>query len=177
MSDMLDLNIDVSPSAIPLQTASAGQLPSPIFEPSPGSTFVGTLNAQTGNVALGGGSTGFAFPSGGGVITMTGPLTTKGDLYTRTGATGIRLAVGGDNSRLAADSTQATGLTWINASTGWTAWTGAATRTSQATYPTTTASVGYIQAELQGVMDALKHVTEAFKAALDDLKSQKLFNT
>lgn len=51
--------------------------------------------------------------------------------------------------------------------TGWAAWTGTATRTSKATY-SGAASVAYVQAELQGVMDKLKELSEAFKASLDD---------
>lgn len=51
--------------------------------------------------------------------------------------------------------------------TGWTAWTGNADKVAHATYPATVASGAYVQAELQGVMDKLTQVTEAYKALSD----------
>jgi hypothetical protein len=60
--------------------------------------------------------------------------------------------------------------------TGWTAWTGTNDRTSHATY-SGTASAGYVQAELQAVMDSLKQVTEAYKALLADLTLHGLVGT
>lgn len=107
-----DVNVDVDASLIPLQIGGGG-LPQPVFTPPAGSTFVAGINSQTGNVVLGGGNTGFAYPSGGGTITMTGPLTTKGDLYAYS-TLGIRLAVGSNGQILSVDSAQATGLKWIN---------------------------------------------------------------
>lgn len=68
------VNIDNSASLIPLQTATANQLPEIPFTPPPGSTFVSTISGQSGNVVLSGGTTGFSYTSGAGVITLTGTL-------------------------------------------------------------------------------------------------------
>jgi len=46
------------------------------------------------------------------------PLTTKGDLYTRTSSADSRLAVGANGTTLVADSSEATGLKWATASGG-----------------------------------------------------------
>lgn len=51
--------------------------------------------------------------------------------------------------------------------TGWALDTGTAKRTANATY-SGTASAGYVQAEMQAVMDALKNATETIKALKDD---------
>lgn len=52
--------------------------------------------------------------------------------------------------------------------TGWAVDTGSAKRTANATY-SGTASAGYVQAELQAVMDALRDATQTIKALKDDL--------
>ena len=46
------------------------------------------------------------------------PLTTKGDLYTRTSTADARLAVGANGTTLVADSAEATGLKWAAAASG-----------------------------------------------------------
>ena len=59
--------------------------------------------------------------SGGGALaadlTITTPLTTKGDLFVHDGTTGNRLAVGTDGQILEADSGQTEGLTWSTRTT------------------------------------------------------------
>lgn len=119
------------------------------------------------------GSSGIGASVVGGVATLVSPLTAKGDLFTRSAAAGTRLPVAANDARLTTDSAETTGLKWVPASTGWAAWTGTATRSSKATY-SGTASVGYVQGELQGVMDKLKEITEAYKALVDDLLTQKV---
>lgn len=54
--------------------------------------------------------------------------------------------------------------------TGWSVWTGTATRTSKATY-SGTANVVYVQADMQAVMDAVRDVSQAVKGLIDDLHS------
>lgn len=155
---------------------------------------VTTINGNSGQAATGpsitltGGSTGLIFTGAGNTISLSGVLVaanggtgqlsyTKGDLLAASAATTLtKLTAGTNNARLAADSTQTTGLIWINASTGWSNWTGTDSRAAHATY-SGTASVGYVQAELQGVMDALKNVTEAMKSLIADLTTQKLLNS
>ena len=109
MSDR-DVNVDNDASLIPLQIPLGG-LPPVAFIPPPGSTFVGSINAQVDNVILGGGITGFTFPSGASIITLLGPLTTKGDLYAFS-TLGVRQGVGTNGQVLTADSAQATGVKW-----------------------------------------------------------------
>ena len=48
----------------------------------------------------------------------TSPLTTKGDLYTRTSTGDARLAVGANGTTLVADSAEATGLKWAAVAAG-----------------------------------------------------------
>jgi hypothetical protein len=50
--------------------------------------------------------------------------------------------------------------------TGWTADTGTAKKTANATY-SGTASAGYVQAEMTGVMNALQDATQTIKALKD----------
>ena len=143
--------------------------------PLPGSVAITTINGLTGpTITFGGGTSGFSFAPAGVSMTLVSPLTTKGDLLAFS-TLGARLPVGANDSRLAADSTQATGLIWIAASTGWTAWSGSTDRGSHATYPSTTAAVAYDQTQIQGLMDKMKQLSEGYKAVLDDSLTQKAF--
>lgn len=58
--------------------------------------------------------------------------------------------------------------------TGFTAMTGTATKTAFATYNAPTASVAYVQAEMQAVMDALQAVSRRLKADDDALLNHGL---
>ncbi len=116
--------------------------------------IVTTINGATGPINFQS-PDGYSFSgSVGGVVTMTvsNPAT-------------ARAALGAAKSGVNSDLTQFTALT---GSGGWSIWTGTPDKTSHATY-SGTASVGYVQAELQGVMDKLQQITEAYKALQDTL--------
>lgn len=86
-----------------------------IFGPPalPGSVAITTINGITGpTIDFDGGSSGFTFSPAGTTITLTSPLTTKGDIFTRSSTVGTRLAVGANGDVLTADSGEATGLKW-----------------------------------------------------------------
>jgi hypothetical protein len=53
--------------------------------------------------------------------------------------------------------------------TGWSTWTGTASRASRATYAGETANALYTPSQLQVLMDHVRDNTQAFKALLDDL--------
>lgn len=81
--------------------------------PIPGSTAITVLNGLTGpTLTLAGGTSGFSYAPAGITITLTSPLTTKGDLYTRDSTNGTRLAIGTNGYVLTADSGEATGMKW-----------------------------------------------------------------
>ena len=84
-----------------------------------GATAVSTINLDTGIAITGpvvkftGVGSGFTFNgSSPATATLISPLTTKGDLYTHSSTTGIRLAVGTNGQVLTVDSAQTTGLKW-----------------------------------------------------------------
>lgn len=107
------------------------------------------------NVNFTGGATGYTFVAAGTDITLT----------VSSGAT-IRTAISAAKSGANADLNTFSALT---GSSGWAAWTGTADKTTHATYPATVASAGYVQAEVQGLMDKVKQLSEMNKALLDTL--------
>lgn len=60
--------------------------------------------------------------------------------------------------------------------TGWSADTGTAKRTANATY-SGTAEAAYTQATIQALMDAVKNATQTIKALKDDLITHGLIGT
>jgi hypothetical protein len=147
-------------------------------EPLPGTVAVTSINGLTGpTLSFDATSSGFSFSPAGTTITLTSPLTTKGDIYTRSSTTGARLAVGSNNARLAADSGTATGLVWINASTGWNAPTGSLSRGTYAAYAGQTISNPPTQAEVQALDDAVKLLSQTVAGVITDMRTQKLLNT
>jgi hypothetical protein len=76
-------------------------------------TAITNLNSLTGpTITLAGGTSGFSFIPAGATITLASPLTTKGDLYTRS-TVGTRLGVGTDGQVLTSDSGETVGLKWV----------------------------------------------------------------
>ena len=118
-------------------------------------TAVTNINGAAGpNVTFNGTAAGFSFsPAGNEVI------------FSVSNAATARTALGAAKSGANDNINTFTALT---GNTGWSAWTGTSDKTAHATY-SGTASVGYVQAELQGVMDKLKQITEAYKALQDVL--------
>lgn len=90
-----------------------------------------------------------------------------------TNAANARAALGAAKSGVNTDITQFTGLT---GNTGFNAWTGTPNQASHPTY-SGTASVGYVQAELQGVMDSLQQATGLIMALLTALLASGVIET
>jgi hypothetical protein len=124
-------------------------------------TVVTTINGNGGGQATGpaitlsGGSTGYDFTATAGTVTLAVD-------NAATARTAISAAKSGANSDLTSFST-------LTGNTGYGVWSGTADKTTHATYPTTVASVAYVQAEMQGLMDKMKQITESFKAVEDAL--------
>jgi flagellin-like hook-associated protein FlgL len=131
-------------------------------------TIINTINGGGGGRASGsvvtftGGVTGYDFDASGNTVTLI-----------VTNAATVRSAIGAAASGVNADITQFTGLT---GNTGFNAWTGTPDQASHATY-SGTASVGYVQAELQGVMDAVQQATGLIMALLTALLANGVVET
>lgn len=159
--DYLGLNSDYVYSAEYAQPVFA-----PVITNVLGGSVVTTINGASGpNINLAS-SVGFLFTGA-----PNGNITMSGTLLLANGGTGATSAVGARSNLGAAESGvngDITMFTALSGSGGWQAWTGNSDKTTHATY-TGTASVGYVQAELQGVMNKLQETTEALKALLDTL--------
>ncbi len=94
----------------------------------PSGVAITSINSITGpSITFAGGTSGFSYAPGGTTITLVGPLTSKGDLYTRNSTVGVALPVGSDTFILSANSGEATGLKWIANTTGDVTHTGTLT--------------------------------------------------
>ena len=130
----------------------------PVISPVPiiegGVTPVTTINGQTGPSITISAAPGTGYEFNGTVLQVNNAAT-------------VRSSISAAKSGVNGDINQFTALT---GSGGWAIWTGTPDKTSHATY-SGTASVGYVQAELQAVMDKLQQITEAFKALQDTLSA------
>lgn len=154
MANLSDVNIDTSGSLIYSDYSSGGPVTFDI-PAVPGSTAITVINGASGpTLTFSGGASGYDFVPGGTTITLT-----------VSNAATVRSSISAAKSGANSDINTFSALT---GSSGWSAWTGSSDKTTHATY-SGTASVGYVQAELQGAMDALKHATEFIKALVDTL--------
>lgn len=161
-------NIDVDPplleqqySATTTQTFAQPVIPE-------GTTVVTTINGGGGghangpNVTLSGGVTGYDFSGSGSTITLA-----------VSNAATVRASISAAKSGSNSDITDFTGLT---GNTGFNAWTGTPDQASHTTF-SGTASVGYVQAELQAVMDSLEQATGLIMALLTALLANGVIET
>ena len=123
-------------------------------------TVVNTINGGGGGqatgptITFGGGSTGYTFDATGNSVNLV-----------LSSAATVRTSISAAKSGVNSDITSFTALT---GNTGFNAWTGTPNQASHATY-SGTASVGYVQAELQSVMDSLQQATGLIMALLTAL--------
>lgn len=112
-------------------------------------TIVTSINGQPGpNITISAGAgTGYVF--NGTVLQVQNAATVRSSI------SAAQSGANGDINTLIA----------LTGAAGWAAWTGTPDKTSHATF-SGTASVGYSQAEMQAVMNALKNVSEGFMALL-----------
>jgi len=114
-------------------------------------TVINTINGNSGQatgptITLSGGATGYEFIAGMGLVTLA-----------VANAATVRASISAAQSGTNSDITSFTALTG-NGSVN--PWTGTPNGSAQSTYPATVASVGYVQAEMQGLMDKMQDVTE-----------------
>lgn len=147
-------NVDVNPPLLEQQYQTQVQqtFTQQITE---GTTIITTINGGGGgnangpNVTLTGGVTGYQFQGGGSTLTMV-----------VSDAAVVRAAISAAKSGVNSDITAFTALT---GNTGISPWSGSANGGPFATF-SGTASVGYVQAELQATMDAVQDATEFLMA-------------
>jgi hypothetical protein len=129
-------------------------------------TIINTINGRGGsNVTFSGGSTGLNFGGTGASFILEGTLVIANGGTGATTPAGARANLSAAASGANSDITTFTALT---GSGGWAQWTGTPDKTAHATF-SGTASVAYVQAEMQAVMDSLQEVTEGFMALLATL--------
>jgi len=152
VADNMDsANVEIQPQQIYYNYAI--QLPPTPITPTTitgDATVITTINGNSGQatgpvITLSGGSTGYEFVASAGTVALAVSNAT-------TVRSSILAAKSGSNSDIT-DFTALTGNTGVNP------WTGTASGGPFATY-SGTASAGYVQAELQGAMDAIRDATQ-----------------
>jgi len=163
------LNPDVDPNGIYYNIYSSTLSVSPVTTINTGdvTTVINTINGNSGkatgpSITFTGGSTGYVFDASMGTITLS-----------VSNAAMVRSSISAAKSGVNADINQFTALT---GNTGFHAWTGTPDQAAHATY-SGTASVGYVQAELQGVMDSLQQATGLIMALLTALLANGVIET
>ena len=161
MADNMDsANVEIQPQQIyynyVIQIPPASIAPTTITGDA---AVITTINGNSGQatgpvITLSGGSTGYEFVASAGTVALA-----VSDAAT------IRSSISAAKSGVNGDITQFTGLT---GNTGFNAWTGTPDQASHATF-SGTASVTYVQAELQAVMDSLQQTTGLIMALLTAL--------
>jgi hypothetical protein len=164
-------NADTDPNLIYYNYATTLVQPAITTNITGATTIITTINGGGGgqasgpNVTFGGGTTGLNFIASGSTISL------EGTLVVANGGTGAVTAAGARANLSAAASganSDITTFTALTGSGGWAQWTGTPDKTAHATF-SGTASVAYVQAEMQAVMDSLQEVTEGFMALLATL--------
>lgn len=144
MSD--ETNIDTNPPLV--YQYYSPPVPPTIAPPVEGSTaVVVNVNGASGPaIIISGGLTGYAFSTSGSTIALT-----------VANAATVRSSIGAAASGANADINTFSALTGNG---GVSPWTGTPNGAAQSTYPTSVASVAYVQAEMQALMDKMQDVTE-----------------
>lgn len=167
MAEIYDTNIDTSYALIYQQYSPPVIAPITFTSTGNTTTIINTINGNSGQatgptITLSGGVTGYVFNAGAGTIDLA-----VGN------ATTVRTSISAAKSGANADINTFSALT---GNTGFHAWTGTPDQVSHATY-SGTASVGYVQAELQGVMDSLQQATGLIMALLTALLASGVIET
>ena len=150
MASSYDTNIDTNYPLIYQQYSPPVVSTTTFSSVGDSTTVVTTINGNSGQatgpvITLSGGSTGYEFDASMGSIVLS-----VGNAAT------VRSSISAAKSGANSDITSFTALT---GNTGVSPWTGTANGGPFATY-SGTASAGYVQAELQGAMDALRDATQ-----------------
>lgn len=122
-------------------------------------TVISTINGNSGQatgpaITLSGGATGYEFNASAGTVTLAVD-----------NAATVRTSISAAKSGANADINTFSALTGNG---GFNAWTGTPDQASHATF-SGTASAGYVQAEMQAVMDSLQQATGLIMALLTAL--------
>lgn len=109
-----DINVDNS-AALLYDQYLVPEFEIPAQQISSGVSVVSINGIGGPTVTFVGGTSGFSYAPSGATVIIVSPLTTKGDVYTHSGAAGVRLGVGTNGQVLTADSAATNGIKWAAA--------------------------------------------------------------